>query len=58
MKTNKSCVVPNQAHWGFCRTPEDFALMNCCLLYTRQIVVKDITTQWCSLASPLGFPRL
>ena len=42
MKTNKSGVVPNQAHWGFCKTPADFALMKCCLLYTSQIVVKNI----------------
>ena len=42
MKTNKSGVVPNQAYWGFCKTPEDFALMNFCLLYSRQIVVYKI----------------
>ena len=33
-------TVPNQAHWGFCKTPDDFALMK--LLYARQIVVKNI----------------
>ena len=42
MITNKSGVMPNQAHWGFCKTPEDFALMNCCILYSRQIVVIKI----------------
>ena len=42
MKTNKFDVKPNQAHWGLCKTPEDFALMNSCQLYIRQIVVKKI----------------
>ena len=42
MKTNKSDLVPNQAHWGFCKTSEDFAIMNYCLLHARQIVIKNI----------------
>ena len=41
-KTDKSGVVPNQALWGFCKTSEDFALLNCCIFYMLQIVVKNI----------------
>ena len=39
---NQTGVVPNQAHWGFCRTPEDFAFVNCWLLNTRKIFVMNI----------------